>query len=120
MLTQNQLAEFYDTTKQNVGQHIKNILQDGELDQAATVKNFFTVQTEGKRQVEREIEYYNLDMIVFLGYRINSKVATRFRIWATTRLTEYIKKGFTMDDERLKNLDGGSYWRELLDRILYY
>jgi hypothetical protein len=116
-LTQAQLAELYDTTKQNIGQHIKNILADGELFKKATVKKIFTIQSEGKRQVEREIEHYNLDMIISLGYRINSKIATKFRQWATARLTEYIIKGFTMDDERLKNLGGGNYWKELLNRI---
>ena len=115
-LTQKQLAEIFDTTRENVVQHIKNILQEGELPEFRTCKKFLQVQTEGSRQVKREIEHYNLDMIISLGYRINSKVATKFRQWATERLKEYIVKGFTLDDERLKN-GGGRYFRELLQRI---
>ena len=97
-----QLAEIYVTTRQNIGQHIENIFSDGELPREATIKKFFIVQTEGKRQVRREIDHYNLDMIIASGYRVQSAVATRFRKWATERLHEYIQKGFTMDDERLK------------------
>ena len=115
-LTQKQLAEIFDTTRENVVQHIKNILQEGELSENRTCKKFLQVQTEGNRQVKREIDHYNLDMIIALGYRINSKVATKFRQWATERLKEYIVKGFTLDDERLKN-GGGRYFRELLQRI---
>ena len=115
-LTQKQLAEIFDTTRENVVQHIKNILQEGELSENRTCKKFLQVQTEGSRQVKREIEHYNLDMIISLGYRINSKVATKFRQWATERLKEYIVKGFALDDERLKN-GGGRYFRELLQRI---
>jgi hypothetical protein len=115
-LTQGQLVELYGSSKANVSEHIKNIFADGELDETATVRKFRTVQTEGKRQVEREIEHYNLDMIISLGYRINSKTATAFRIWATTRLHEYIEKGFAMDDERLKQ-GGNRYFKELLQRI---
>ena len=115
-LTQKQLAEIFDTTRENVVQHIKNILQDGELSENRTCKNFLQVQAEGNRQVQREIVHYNLDMIISLGYRINSKVATRFRQWATERLKEYVIKGFTLDDERLKH-GGGRYFRELLQRI---
>ena len=115
-LAQKQLAEIFDTTRENVAQHIKNILQEGELSESRTCKKFLQVQTEGSRQVKREIEHYNLDMIISLGYRINSKVATKFRQWATERLKEYIVKGFTLDDERLKN-GGGRYFRELLQRI---
>jgi hypothetical protein len=115
-LTQKQLAVIFDTTRENVVQHIKNILQDGELSENRTCKKFLQVQTEGARQVKREIDHYNLDMIISLGYRINSKVATKFRQWATERLKEYIVKGFTLDDERLKN-GGGRYFRELLQRI---
>jgi hypothetical protein len=100
-LTQAQLAEIYQTTKQNVSQHIDNILSDGELDENRTVKNFLTVREEGKRKVQRDITYYNLDMIIALGYRVQSPIAVRFRRWATQRLHEYIQKGFTMDDERL-------------------
>ena len=115
-LTQQQLADIYCTTKQNVSQHIDNILADGELDENLTVKNFLTVRQEGKRQVQRDITYYNLDMIIALGYRVQSHVAARFRRWATQRLHEYIQKGFTMDDERLKQ-GGNRYFKELLQRI---
>ena len=115
-LTQNQLAEIYDTTKQNISQHIENILNDGELDANRTVKDFLTVRQEGNRQVQRSIVHYNLDMIIALGYRVQSQVATRFRRWATQRLHEYIQKGFAMDDERLKQ-GGDRYFRELLQRI---
>ncbi|MCL2510944.1 MAG: virulence RhuM family protein [Bacteroidales bacterium] len=115
-LTQKLLAEIFATTQQNVSQHIESILRDGELTDWATHKKFLLVQTEGSRQVTREIDHYNLDMIISLGYRINSKVATKFRQWATERLKEYIVKGFTLDDERLKN-GGGRYFRELLQRI---
>ena len=115
-LTQNQLAEIYDTTKQNISQHIDNILNDGELDINRTVKEFLTVRQEGNRQVQRNIVHYNLDMIIALGYRVQSQVATRFRRWATQRLHEYIQKGFAMDDERLKQ-GGNRYFRELLQRI---
>jgi len=115
-LTQQQLAEIYSTTKQNVSQHIDNILADGELEENRTVKNFLTVRQEGKRQVQRDITYYNLDMIIALGYRVQSPIAVRFRRWATQRLHEYIQKGFTMDDERLKQ-GGNRYFKELLQRI---
>jgi hypothetical protein len=116
-LTQKQLVELYQTAKSTVSEHIKNIYTDEELTPDATVRKIRTVQNEGKREVERALDYYNLDMIIALGYRINSKIATQFRIWATQRLKEYIVKGFTMDDERLKNLGGGNYWKELLGRI---
>ena len=115
-LTQNQLAEIYFTTKQNISQHIDNILSDGELDPNLTVKDFLTVRQEGKRQVQRSVLHYNLDMVIALGYRVQSQVATRFRRWATQRLHEYIQKGFAMDDERLKQ-GGNRYFRELLQRI---
>ena len=115
-LTQQQLADIYCTTKQNVSQHIDNILTDGELDENLTVKNFLTVRQEGKRQVQRDITYYNLDIIIALGYRVQSPIAVRFRRWATQRLHEYIQKGFTMDDERLKQ-GGNRYFKELLQRI---
>ena len=104
-------------TKANVSEHIKNIYAEGELEEMATVRNFRTVQIEGNRKVTRTITYYNLDMIISLGYRVHSRIATQFRKWATARLKEYIVKGFTMDDERLKKLGGGNYWKELLDRI---
>lgn len=116
-LTQAQLCELYQSSKTNVSEHIKNIFEEGELDEGATVRKFRTVQTEGNRSVNRELTYYNLDMIISLGYRIKSSTATQFRRWATERLKEYMIKGFTMDDERLKNLGGGNYWKELLDRI---
>ncbi len=116
-LTQNQLCELYQTSKSNVSEHIKHIFDEEELFKNATVRKFRIVQKEGLRNVEREIEHYNLDMIIALGYRIHSIIATRFRQWATERLKEYIIKGFTLDDERLKNLGGGSYWKELLERI---
>lgn len=116
-LSQQQMAELYQTTRPNIVQHIKNIYADGELDELVTCKNFLQVRQEGNRQVQREIPFYNLDMIISLGYRIRSVIATHFRRWATERLKEYIIKGFTMDDERLKGNGGGAYWRELLDRI---
>lgn len=116
-LTQKQMVELYQTAKSTISEHIKNIYAEEELMPEATVRKIRTVQKEGSREVTRELDYYNLDMIIALGYRINSKIATRFRQWATSRLKEYIVKGFTMDDERLKNLGGGTYWKELLDRI---
>ena len=115
-LTQNQLAEIYCTTQQNISQHVDNIYKDGELTLEATNKKFLLVCQEGNRQVKRNIDHYNLDMIIALGYRIQSQVATRFRRWATQRLHEYIQKGFAMDDERLKQ-GGNRYFRELLQRI---
>jgi len=116
-LSQQQMAELYNTTKQNISLHIKNIFDENELNENSTVKEFLTVQKEGNRNVERNVKFYNLDMIISLGYRIKSKIATNFRKWATERLKEYMIKGFTMDDERLKGNGGGSYWRELLARI---
>ena len=116
-LTQVQLVELYQSSKANVSEHIKHIFEDGELEESATVRKFRTVQTEGNRQVSREHEYYNLDMIISLGYRIKSKIATQFRQWATKRLNEYIRKGFALDDERLKQAGDDDYWKELLDRI---
>ena len=116
-LSQQQMADLYATTKQNISSHIKNIFDEEELSENSTVKEFLTVQKEGNRNVERKVKYYNLDMIISLGYRIKSKVATNFRKWATERLKEYMIKGFTMDDERLKGNGGGNYWKELLARI---
>lgn len=116
-LTQQQMAELYGSSRTNVVEHIKHIYEEGELQENATCRNFRQVRQEGNREVAREIPYYNLDMIISLGYRIRSIIATRFRQWATERLHEYIVKGFALDDERLKNLGGGSYWKELLDRI---
>ena len=115
-LNQEQLAEIYCTTQQNISLHIRNIYADGELSQEATHKKFLLVRQEGSRQVNRDIDHYNLDVIIALGYRVQSQVATRFRQWATRLLHEYVVKGFTMDDERLKQ-GGGRYFRELLQRI---
>ena len=115
-LTQSQLAEIYDTSQQNISQHIDNIYKDGELIAEATNKKFLLVRQEGNRQVRRNIDHYNLDMVIALGYRVQSQIATRFRRWATQRLHEYIQKGFAMDDERL-NQGGNRYFRELLQRI---
>lgn len=117
-LTQNALAELFQTTKQNIGQHIKNVIEEGEVAENSTVKKFFTVQKEGKREVKRDLEYYNLDMIISVGYRVKSSIATAFRQWATQRLGEYIVKGFILDDERLKNPDlPFDYFEELTRRI---
>ena len=115
-LTQQQLADLYHTSISNVSEHIANIFKEGELEKEATVRNFRTVQIEGERTVERNILHYNLDLIISLGYRISSMIATKFRQWATARLKEYMQKGFLMDDERLKNPDRG-YFQELLARI---
>lgn len=115
-LTQLQLAEIYDTTQENISMHVANIYKDQELDENRTYKKYLLVRQEGQRQVKRNIDHYNLDMIIALGYRVQSQVATRFRRWATQRLHEYIQKGFTMDDERLKQ-GGNRYFRELLQRI---
>ena len=115
-LTQAQLAEIYDTTQENISMHIKNIYKDAELQEDRTYKDFLLVRQEGKRNVQRNIAHYNLDVIIALGYRVQSQVATRFRRWATERLHEYIQKGFAMDDERLKQ-GGNRYFRELLQRI---
>ena len=116
-LTQQQIAELFDTTKQNVNLHIQNIFNEGELLPEATVKKSLTVQNEGTREVRRQLTYYNLDVIISVGYRIKSIIATHFRQWATQRLREYIIKGFVLDDDRLKNLGGVNYWKELLERI---
>lgn len=113
-LSQQQLCELYNTSKSNVSEHIKHIFEDGELEEESVVRNFRTTANDGKSY---NVAYYNLDMIISLGYRIRSVIATHFRRWATERLKEYIIKGFTMDDERLKGNGGGAYWRELLDRI---
>ena len=115
-LTQNQIAEIYKTTQENISMHIKNIYKDKELNNDSTNKKFLLVQNEGNRQVKRNIDHYNLDMIIALGYRVQSQVATRFRVWSTQRLHEYIQKGFILDDERLKQ-GGNRYFRELLQRI---
>ena len=121
-LTQQMMAELFQSSKQNISHHIQAIYEEGELEPEATVKKYLTVRREGNRDVRRELDYYNLDMIISVGYRVKSMVATRFRIWATQRLTEYIVKGFTMDDERLKNppvKDAAvpDYFDEMLARI---
>ena len=115
-LTKYHIANIYKTTRQNIEQHINNIYKDKELDEIATCKKFLQVQKEGNRNIKRDIDHYNLDMIIALGYRVQSDVAVRFRIWATTRLHEYIQKGFAIDDERLKQ-GGNRYFKELLQRI---
>ena len=116
-LTQQQMAELYQTSRTNVVEHIKHIYEEQELDEESTCRNFRQVRKEGNREVAREMTFYNLDMIISLGYRIKSRIATQFRRWATERIKEYMIKGFTMDDERLKGYGGGNYWKELLDRI---
>lgn len=118
-LTQKAMAELFDTTVANINIHIKNIFDAEELGEAATVKDSLIVQTEGKREVSRKVRFYNLDMAIAVGYRVNSKKATRFRQWATKTLTEYIQKGFVLNDEMLKNgrAFGRDYFDELLERI---
>ncbi|OFY88244.1 MAG: cell filamentation protein Fic [Bacteroidetes bacterium RIFCSPLOWO2_12_FULL_31_6] len=116
-LTQKSMGELFGVVKSTISEHLSNIYETNELIKEATVRNFRTVQTEGEREVTRTTECYNLDAIISVGYRVNSSKATQFRIWATNTLKEYIIKGFAMDDERLKNLGGGGYWKELLQRI---
>jgi hypothetical protein len=116
-LTQKLMAELFQTTPQNITIHLKNIFEEGELSEDSTCKEFLQVQREGKREVKRQQKYYNLDAILSVGYRIKSHVATRFRQWATARLKEYLVKGFTMNDELLKQAGGGNYFDELLQRI---
>ncbi len=113
-LTQAQLCELYQTSKSNISEHIKHIFEEGELEEDSVVRKFRTTGADGKNY---NITHYNLDMIISLGYRVKSLIATQFRRWATERLKEYMIKGFTMDDDRLKGLGGGNYWKELLDRI---
>ncbi len=113
-LTQAQMCELYQSSKSNVSEHIKHIFEEGELNEESVVRKFRTTAADGKEYL---VSHYNLDMIIALGYRVRSIIATRFRQWATERLKEYIVKGFTLDDERLKKLGGGSYWKELLERI---
>lgn len=116
-LTINQMVELFHVDKSGISRHLKNIYESGELELAATVAKFATVQTEGSRSVHRDLEHYNLDAIISVGYRVNSIRGTQFRIWATQRLREYIIKGFALDDERLKEAGGGNYFDELLARI---
>ena len=116
-LTQAQLCELFQKSKATISEHIKNVFEEGELDASATVRNFRTVQTEGKREVERAIDYYNLDVIISVGYRVKSPQGTQFRIWATQRLKEYIIKGFTLNDDRFKSGNSMNYFNELQERI---
>jgi len=113
-LTQQQLVDLYQSSKSNVSEHIKHIFEEGELNEESVVRKFRTTAADGKSY---NMTYYNLDMIISLGYRIKTGIATHFRRWATERLKEYLIKGFTMDDDRLKGNGGGNYWKELLDRI---
>ena len=116
-LTQQQMAELFHSSRTNVVEHIRHIYAEGELDESSTCRKFRQVQKEGVRNITRELPFYNLDMIISLGYRVKSIVATRFRRWATEQLKEYLKKGFLLDEQRLKELGGGKYWHELLNRI---
>lgn len=116
-LSLDQIAELFQRNKSTISRHIKNIFEEGELNPKTTVAKFATVQKEGDRKVERNIDYYNLDMIISVGYRVNSLQDTHFRIWATQVLKEYMIKGFAMDDDRLKRGGGGNYFDELLSRI---
>lgn len=116
-LTQQQMADLFRTSRTNVVEHVRHIYDEGELDENSTCRKFRQVRKEGNREVAREMPFYNLDMIISLGYRVKSAIATNFRRWATERLKEYMIKGFTMDDNRLKELGGGGYFKELLERI---
>jgi len=116
-LSQSQMCELFQKSKSTISEHVKNIFDEGELSENSTVRNFRTVQIEGNRSIEREIILYNLDVIISVGYRVKSHRGTQFRIWATQRLREYIVKGFTMNDELLKQAGGGNYFDELLARI---
>ncbi|WP_330682054.1 virulence RhuM family protein, partial [Enterocloster clostridioformis] len=116
-LSLDQIAELFQKNKSTISRHIKNIFSEGELLAEATVAKFATVQKEGNRTVERQIDFYNLDVIISVGYRVKSLRGTQFRIWATNILKEYMKKGFALDDDRLKNLGGGNYFEELISRI---
>ena len=116
-LSADQMAELFQRNKSTISRHIKNVLEDGELEEAATVAFFATVQNEGDRKVERKIAFYNLDMIISVGYRVHSHRGVQFRIWATKVLKEYIVKGFAMNDDLLKRAGGGNYFDELLARI---
>jgi len=116
-LTQEQMAELFDKSRSTIAEHIKNIYQEEELVETKTCQKFYQSQMEGNRRIERSIDHYNLDVIISVGYRVKSLRGTQFRQWATKQLTDFIRKGFIMDDERLKNLGGGNYWKELLERI---
>lgn len=116
-LTQKQVAELFNKNVMTINEHIKNIYKEQELEENATIRKSLIVQKEGNREVSREVLFYNLDVIISVGYRVKSPQGTQFRIWATQRLKEYLIKGFTMNDERLKDIGGGNYWKELLDRI---
>lgn len=116
-LTQEEMALLFEKGRSTIAEHIGNVYEEGELEQNRTCRKFRQVRTEGNREVSREIDYYNLDVIISVGYRVKSLRGTEFRKWATQRLREYIIKGFTMDDDSLKELGGGNYWKELLDRI---
>lgn len=116
-LNQNEIAELFQTTKQNISKHIKAIFEDNELDEISTVNYQLTVQNEGNRRIKRELTYYNLDMILAIGYRVRSPRGIQFRNYASTILKEYLVKGFAMNDEQLKNLGGAGYFKELLERI---
>lgn len=116
-LTQAQMVELFQSSKSNISEHISHIFEEKELSETSTVRKFRTVQKEGSRDVARMVDYYNLDVIISVGYRVKSLRGTQFRIWATQILKEYMIKGFAMDDDRLKNLGGGGYWYELLERI---
>lgn len=116
-LSHQQLADLLQTSRTNVVEHLRHIYEEGELIESATCRDSRQARIEGSREVARTIPHYNLDAIVSVGYRVKSSTATHFRSWATERLREYLVKGFTMHDERLKQLGGGQYWRELVDRI---
>ena len=113
-LTQNQMAELFQTTKQNISLHIKNIFEEGELLENSVVKDYLTTASDGKNY---NTKHYNLDVIISVGYRVKSLRGTQFRIWATQVLKEYMKKGFALNDDLLKQAGGGGYWKELLERI---
>ncbi len=116
-LTQAQLCELFQKSKANISEHIKNVFEEGELDAKATVRKFRRVQLEGSRDVERDIEHYNLDVIISVGYRVKSPQGTQFRIWATKRLKEYIIKGFALNEDRFKTGNSMNYFTELQERI---
>jgi hypothetical protein len=116
-LTQAQMSELFDKDKRTISEHISNIFNEGELSPNSTIRKFRTVQTEGSSEVARQIDYYNLDVIISVGYRVRSHRGTQFRIWATSKLKEYLIKGFVLDDERLKKASEGNYFDELLARI---